>query len=129
MRSCARTCVITKNYTNAIRYYSKSIEYYSFNSLVYLERGFAYENIGELDQAISDYSRAIEIDKDFDDAYYFRGIAWEKNKGYHRAIQDYTEAININPKDPWYFLLRAKLKKGLGDAKGAIADNNHSIKL
>jgi tetratricopeptide (TPR) repeat protein len=118
-----------ENYSKAILYYSKSLEFDSFNSLVYYERAFAYEYIGELDQAIFDLTSAIEIDNYFDGAYFNRGIVWEKKGEFSKAIKDYTAAIEINPKDPWYFFKRAYVKRNFGDYKGAIEDYNQSIKL
>ena len=39
----------------------------------YYNRGFAYEEKGEHDQAIADYTEAIRLKPDYAEAYYNRG--------------------------------------------------------
>ena len=54
----------------------------------YFNRGIAYIQKGEQDNAISDYSKAIELNSDYVIAYYCRGIAHhtkgEVDKAYFR---------------------------------------------
>ena len=58
--------------------YSKAIEIDPKNSIFYYNRGFAYYNLGQWENAIADYSKAIEIDPNNAKAYSDREIAYRK---------------------------------------------------
>src|SRR5689334_7371920 len=76
-------------------------------AMVFLLRGNAWAEKGNLDRAIADYDAAITINPSFVEAYINRGIACAK-KGYlERAISDYEAALRINPQE-------AKLIKSRG---------------
>lgn len=74
--------------------------YFAFNfvrAISYYNRGTAYYENGEYDQAILCFDKAIKINTRFAEAYCNRGTAY-KNKGeYDRAISDYNKALEINP--------------------------------
>jgi tetratricopeptide (TPR) repeat protein len=72
----------------------------------YIDRGIAYGEKGQYDQAISDYNKALEIDPRSAGAYYNRGLAYAKEGKYGQAISDFTDALKINPKDPYTYYNR-----------------------
>ena len=65
----------------------------------YVDRGIAYGEKGEYDQAIADFNRALEVDPKSASAYYNRGIGYWRKGQRDLAISDYTKALGINPKD------------------------------
>jgi tetratricopeptide (TPR) repeat protein len=60
-------------------------------------RGIAYQEKGELDQAIASYTKAIAILPQYADVYYQRGLAYFAQGDYERAIVDYNQTLEINP--------------------------------
>jgi Tfp pilus assembly protein PilF len=44
------------------------------NAAAFLNRGRAYQTVGELGRAVEDYNRAIDMDPQFADAYCQRGL-------------------------------------------------------
>ena len=68
----------------------------SWFSVVYYNRGVAYGDKGNYDQAISDCTRAIELDPNYADAYYNRGVAYGDKGNYDQTISDCTRAIELN---------------------------------
>ena len=66
----------------------------------YNNRGAAYGEKGQYDQAISDFNRAIEINQRYTMAYNNRGIVYRLKGRYDQAISDFNKAIGINPLDP-----------------------------
>jgi Flp pilus assembly protein TadD len=65
----------------------------------YNNRGIAYGEKGQYDQAISDFNKAIEIKPGYDKAYNNRGIVYRLKGQYDRAISDFKRAIEINSLD------------------------------
>ncbi len=91
------------NYKQAIKYFSKAIEYNPNDASLYNNRGLAYYNLEQYNKAIADYTKAIEIKPNFADAYYNRGLAYlKKGTSYNveplkKAISDFTKAIELKP--------------------------------
>jgi len=65
----------------------------------YTNRGIAYVEKGQYDQAISEFNKALEINPKDTEAYYNRGLAYYDKGQYDKAISDYTKALEINPRD------------------------------
>ena len=65
---------------------------------VHNNRGFAYCQIGQYDQAILDFSKAIEINPRLAHAYNNRGWAYIKKWQYDHAISDFNKTIEIDPR-------------------------------
>ena len=67
----------------------------------YWNRGVAYNNIGEFQQAANDYTKAILYYKDkpksLSTLYNNRGSVNRKLKNYKNAIDDHTQALALNP--------------------------------
>lgn len=87
-------------YEDAIRAFTQVIQIkrdYTVVAVVYTNRGLAYYNKGQYDQAIKDYNKAIEIDPGNAVAYINRGFAYRNKGQYDQAIKDYTKAIEIDP--------------------------------
>jgi tetratricopeptide (TPR) repeat protein len=64
----------------------------------YHNRGDAYANKGNYDQAIADENKAIELNPDYAMAYGERGFAYDSKANYDLAIEDETKAIELNPR-------------------------------
>jgi len=71
----------------------------SRNPKFYNNRGIAYGEKGQYDQAISDFNKAIEINPRYEKAYNNRGIVYRLEGQYDQAISDFNKAIEINPTD------------------------------
>jgi len=65
----------------------------------YNNRGIAYGEKAQYDQAISDFNKAIEINPRYVKAYNNRGIIYRLKGQYDQAISDFNKAIEINPMD------------------------------
>ncbi len=69
------------------------------NHKFYNNRGIAYGEKGQYDQAISDFNKAIEINPRYEKAYSNRGIVYRLKGQYDQAISDFNKAIEISPTD------------------------------
>jgi tetratricopeptide (TPR) repeat protein len=95
----------------------------------YFNRGLAYDDKGQYDQAISDYSKAIEINSGIAEAYINRGNAYSKKSQYDKAISDYSKAIEINPKYADAYINRGIAHNSLGNYNSACDDWLKACKL
>jgi tetratricopeptide (TPR) repeat protein len=93
------------------------------------QRGIAWRNKGELDNAIKDYTESIRLDPKASIAFYNRGNAWSDRKEYDKALQDYTEAIRLDPRENAAFNNRGNAWQNQKEYDKAIQDYNEAIRL
>ncbi len=102
----------------------KSNYAYAFN-----ERGRAYADLKQYEQAIADYGRAIALDPNYAAAYNNRGNAYADLKQYEQAIADYEQAIALDPNFAFAFYNRGAAYYALKQYEQAIADYERAIIL
>jgi Flp pilus assembly protein TadD len=66
--------------------YSKAIDLNKESSSYYNNRGIAYKNLKEYDNALDDYTQAIKLKNNHPDYYFNRGII-------HKQLGDLNVAI------------------------------------
>jgi len=81
----------------AIEYLNEAIKLKPDLVEAYNNRGKAYGDLGQHQQAITDYNEAIRLKPDLADAYYNRGKAYGDLDQHQQAITDYNEAIRLKP--------------------------------
>jgi tetratricopeptide (TPR) repeat protein len=96
---------------------------------VHNNRGFAYCQIGQYDQAILDFSKAIEINPRLAHAYNNRGAAYLYKAQYDRAILDLSKAIEINPRLAHAYNNRGWAYIKMWQYDQAISDFNKTIEI
>jgi len=80
-----------------IEYLNEAIKLKPDLAEAYNNRGKAYDDLGQRQQAITDYNEAIRLKPDLADAYYNRGKAYGDLGQHQQAITDYNEAIRLKP--------------------------------
>lgn len=93
----------------------------------YFDRGNAYLEQGQYDQAIADFTKAIALLPPDAAVYHNRGLAYSNKGLYDQAIADLTQAIALKPdanaynERAWNYHLKGEDAKGLPDANKAVA--------
>ena len=82
------------------------------DAAAYFNRGKAYYDKGQYDQAISDFTKALEIDPRFAVAYHFRAMVYAKKGQYDKAWEDVHKVQDLGYK------IRAGFLKDLREASG-----------
>ncbi|MCX5808970.1 MAG: tetratricopeptide repeat protein [Proteobacteria bacterium] len=113
----------------AIEYLNNAIRLKPDYARAYNNRGIAYNNLGQYQQAVEDFSTAIRLKPDDADVYSNRGIAYN-NLGQHRqTIQDCNQAIRLKPDCANAYVSRGRAYAELGQHQKAIEDCNQAIRL
>ncbi len=82
-------------YEEAIQAFACAIRRDPLNARAYLDRGMAYERMGNVEQALADYDTAIELLPEDAKAYYIRGLTFQRLGKYPEAKQDLTVAAEL----------------------------------
>ncbi len=98
-------------------------------ALVWFERGNAYVQLGNFEDAVNDFTQAINTDPNFADAYYNRGLVLGRLEKHEQAISDFTQALTLNPKNINAFADRGVAYGSLGQHALAISDFTQAITL
>src|ERR1700759_3870615 len=95
-----------------------------YMAIAYYDRGNAYYNIGDIDQAITDYTSAIRLNPQYVSALSNRGNAYGSKGDLDGAFADYSAALLIDPALRAAIANRAEPYLAKGDVDRAIADYN-----
>ena len=125
----AVSCLINKNYEDAIENLNKSIELDFSDAFAYVFRAIAWNKLKEYGKAIDDCSKAIEIDPSNVAAYNNRGYARSELKEYGKAIDDYSKAIKLDPSRAATYNNRGYAWNELKEYRNAIDDCSKAIEL
>ena len=98
------------------------------NPELYIDRGMARRNKGELDGAIKDFTKAIELSPEDGYAYNGRGLAYHKKNDLVAAQADFNRALAHQPDLPSAYRNRGKnLHKLALDGKQSVPELDDAI--
>lgn len=91
-----------QKFQKAIDDFNRLIDGYGNYELfkVYLNRGVAYMNLQEDEQALKDLSKSIELNNHNASAYHSRGMLNYQLKDYDAAVEDFKQALVYNDNNP-----------------------------
>jgi len=131
-------CLQNGDFSNGIEALNNALKIDPNLPVVYLYRGMAYEQINNIDKAITDYDQSLKL---FPDewkylGYYFRGMAYMTKKTHKNALNDLTNAIKLAPAnpDPMFDLKLAYYSRGFQykyekEYDKALSDYNEVLKI
>jgi tetratricopeptide (TPR) repeat protein len=95
----------------------------------YKNRGNAYDDKGQYEQALEDYARAVETNPQDAEAFNGRGTTYIALERYRLAVDDFDQAIRINPSSPVALGNRCFAKAVLGELEQALSDCNEALRI
>lgn len=116
-------------YQEAVELCDQYIEENPADSLAYLYRGTAKNDLKLYEEAIKDYDESIRLDSNDAIAYNNRGLAKNNLKRYEEAIKDYDEAIRLDPNNAIAYNNRGLAKNELKLHEEALKDFDEAIRL
>lgn len=81
--------MLEENFDEGKQYYAKAVSCGYQNPYIYMNLGSAYEDLGDLESALSSYNKAIQLDKYF-------ASAWLKKLELYLAQEQYSEALSVS---------------------------------
>ncbi|MEL7037095.1 MAG: tetratricopeptide repeat protein [Cyanobacteria bacterium J06592_8] len=113
----------------ATRTLSKAINYNPENPKAYHQRGNAYYDLEDYQQAIADYTQAIQLDPNYTNAYFNRGLARYDAQDFQGAIVDYSKVIELDPQDTDAYFKRGLAQYSLQNYQKAIEDYSEVLRI
>lgn len=112
---------------------SKQLEYANkvdvLSATDWVEKGLAYYNSNDFDNAIEAHSKAVALDPYYADAYIGRGAAYYYKRQFDRAMEDYNKGISLKPDNAIAYNNRGNAYQVEGQNDRAIEDFNKAISL
>jgi tetratricopeptide (TPR) repeat protein len=101
---------------------TKAVTLDTKSALAYRNRGLAYHDLGQLNQAIEDYNVAIRLEPTAFESYFERGNAFLDLGQNQKAIADYDQALALDAGRATAWLNRGQAYRRLGKLALAQAD-------
>ncbi len=116
------------DFRKAIALYTEAIDFNSRIAGAYVNRGAAYESMGEIDLALQDYDAALAIEPR-SEAYNNRGNVYSRKGDNRRAFQDYSKALELDARMVSAYLYRGHAFRSLALYDSALRDYSEALKL
>ena len=113
----------------AIKSLCKLIEIDDSQPQYYLDRGYAYLQLGDYDLALADYDRAIAMAPDNATGLAYRGATEAALGQTDVALSDLNQTVELSPENDQFWLIRGNIKGSVQDFDGSIADLSEVIRL
>ena len=94
-----------------------------------LDRGIAFSQRGDYDQAIGEYTAALQLDPASVTALLQRADAHRLKGAYVQALADYSSALRLDPANAMALLQRGQVHWIIGQGQEAIADFTAALQI
>jgi len=131
----AESYINSKDFKQAIKYYTQIIENSDHHPYYYKRRAWIYRMNGEFDAAFDDMNKAIELDPDDSNSYWERGACYahklsqlinidktDKTTLLKKILKDYKSSVERNPSSPEAWLAILETDMLLHNWDDAISD-------
>lgn len=103
-----------------------SLQPESYVSLV--QRGLCRMQLHDYQEALADFDRVVKLKPQLTTGYLNRGLALSQLGKIPLAIDDLTKALELGAPQTRIYFIRSRLRKMVGDATGALADEQEGLR-
>lgn len=118
-----------KNYKSAIHFLDSAIKFEPKNAELFVNRGWANQEMLDTAGATSDYQKALSLNPEGSLARHNLASLTAKKGNLKEGEKLLTEAIERNPEEPHFLVARAINYTAQGDYPKALLDYNAAIQL
>jgi tetratricopeptide (TPR) repeat protein/uncharacterized membrane protein YhaH (DUF805 family) len=119
------------NFEAAIRHFSRAIDLYGRESPAaawsYHLRAFAFQDLGRLQEALSDHNKALSLNPYFPGGFRWRGDLLSKLGRYEEALKDFSTALEMLPDSGSTLNARGLTLEMMGREEEALAEYDKAI--
>ena len=116
-------------YQNSFSIWDNTLANRPNNYRAYNNRGLAYRDQGNHDQALRDFTTSIGLKPTYAKAHNNRALEHSDNGDHELAMRDFNEAIRLDKKFYKAYINRSLEYSDIGEDDLAIQDLNYAIKL
>lgn len=114
---------------DSIEYFNKAIQKAPDMSSAYMNRGCAYDDIGDGQKALTDFNRAIELDPGCAPCYANRALTLMRITKYEQALPDIEKSLLLRPNHARSYAMRGTCYLALHKLQDALKDFDQALKL
>ncbi len=118
-----------RNLDEGIKLFNKMIETDPDNYMLYYQRGIAYRDIKDYENAIADFQKCINLKPNDSGAYFQLGGVWSDQGEIEKSISFYSKAIEVEPSDIEAYASMGIMKTMVGRINSGIEDLNKALKI
>ncbi len=119
-------------YKGAIGQFNESLRWDKENSSAFFQRGYAYYQLRNLSQSLSDFTQVINLDPTSSLAFsslFYRGNLRMSLGDSQGAVRDYNQAIEVDNTDARTFVKRGQAENALGRSGNALKSYSQALRL
>lgn len=120
---------ISQDFNKAIEYYTKAIELDKNYVTAYNNRGNAYDEIKQYENALKDLTLALKMDAENATTLSNLGLAYDHSGLLDKALEMYAKSITINPRNAVTYTNRGSAYSEKGALDKALEDLNKAVEL
>ena len=131
MIACYSILTYTRNsvWKDNLTLWSDAVRKSPHKARPYFNRGYAYQEKENFDEALSDYDKAIQIKPDYAEVYSNRGNIYTHKGNLDQAFLDLNKAIEIKPRLAEAYNNRGYAYQDKGNLDQAFSDYNKAIEI
>jgi len=111
-----------------VRFFSEAIRLNKEYAEAYNNRGVAFFQLGDFDQALRDFNEAARQMPDCE-VFNNRGVVRLRVRDFEGALDDFNSALRLKPENASTLCNRGQVHFQLGDLSAALRDYNEAIRL
>lgn len=120
---------LLERYTDAIKSYQNSLEFFPGNAITYYNIGECYERLNDFETARENYGRAIRLYPDLSAAWYSLGMVLNYQEKFYEAIHYLKKSVELEPGNAEFWFALADCESSLNHFNEAIACYENVVDL
>ncbi|WP_437201745.1 tetratricopeptide repeat protein [Planctomicrobium sp. SH664] len=125
----ADVAVKAKSPAEAVAVYSRIVQAFPEDPVVYNNRGMYLQSLGRSQEALADYAKAIQLNNKFIPAYINRGYVYLENGDPATAETALSEVVAIDPSQVGALNLRAQARMSQGKITESLTDYRKIVEM